>query len=184
MNTQQKLFIALILSFLSHSFLAYGAPKMSLRDKEYKKNHLKNLGRKKGYQGNKDWSNFLAIAKKYEDKDVLGKMLSITPNNRTERAQYVLDLFSIHKEKPEFFVKTSYEFFGNDMGCVARLFKHFPAILEENELSDVYKAAKKPSTLFTKFMDTHKRTDLSKVDMKKETKQRLKCQKNRDNFKL
>ena len=184
MKTQQTLYIALILTFLVHPLAIQAAPKMSLRDKEYKKNHLKKLGRKKGYQGNKDWSNFLAMAKKYEDKEVLGKLLSITPNNRTERAQYVLDLFSIHKEKPEFFVKTSYEFFGKDMGCVARLFKHFPAILEKNELDDVYKAAKRPSPLFRKFMDTHKRTDLSKVDMKKETKQRLKCQKNRDNFKL
>lgn len=161
--------------FLSTTLIA--ETKMSLRDKKYKEEHLKSMGRKKGYQGNKDWSNFIKMAIKYKDKEIVNKMLSIDPENMTERSWYIRDLFKIHQNDPEFFISTANEFYKDNMDCVVRLFKYNPVVLEDKEIEEAYKNIKSPSKTLSKYISTNINTQLKSAKLKPETKIYLKCQK-------
>ncbi len=169
-----KLSTVLAVLFLIQS--AQAEIKMSLRDKKYKEEHLKSMGRKKGYQGNKDWSNFIKMAIKYKDKDIINKMLSIEPENMNERSWYIRDLFKIHQNDPEFFIGTSYDFFKKNMDCVVRLFKYNPVVLQDQEIKEAYSTVKGPSKTLTKYINMNNKTDLSKSKLKAETKIHMKCQ--------
>ena len=116
---------------------------MSLRDAEYKKIHLTSLAERNGYQGNKDWDNFIEMAIKYEDEDVLNKMLTLTINTPSKYSQYVMDLFLIYKQKPDFFINVAEKFYGNDSICVARLLKTDPEIISNNEFKNVSSGSSK-----------------------------------------
>lgn len=170
-----KFMTALIL--LSFTFTLQAETKWSLRDKKYKEEHLKKMGRKKGYQGTKDWSNFIKMAIKYKDKEIIRKMLSIEPGNMTERSWYIRDLFKIHQNDPEFFIKTSYDFYKKNMDCVVRIFRYRPAVLEKGEIENAYSALKGPSKLMISYINEDKKTNLEKEDLKKATKNYVKCQK-------
>jgi hypothetical protein len=172
----KNLFFTIILACLVPSISFGEAKKMSRRDREYKQKHLKDFGRKKGYQGNKDWSNFIEMAVKYEDKEILKKMLTISPKNRVELTEYITDLFKVHKAKPEFFVSTSYDFYKSNMDCVVRLFKTKPELLKPKELNEANKV-KKPSKIFKKYLSTFNQTDLYSEKGKEATKTYVKCQK-------
>jgi hypothetical protein len=168
---------SVLVASLLLSTTLFAETKMSLRDKKYKEEHLKSMGRKKGYQGNKDWSNFIKMAIKYKDKEIINKMLSIEPENMTERSWYIRDLFKIHQNDPEFFISTANEFYKNNMDCVVRLFKYNPAVLEDKEIEEAYKTVKTPSETLLKYINSNMNTHLKNNKLKPETKIYIKCQK-------
>jgi len=170
-----RIFLSFLMIALSLEVMAEA--KMSLRDKKYKEEHLKKMGRRKGYQGNKDWANFVKMAIKYKDKDIINKMLSIEPGSMTERSEYIRDLFKIHKEDPEFFIQTSYAFFKKNMDCVARIFRYNPPVLESGEIEGAYNKIKGPSKILVKYINTDKKTNYEKEGLKDATKTYVKCQK-------
>ncbi|MFA6237187.1 MAG: hypothetical protein WC635_07665 [Bacteriovorax sp.] len=155
---------------------ATAAEDMSLRDAQYKKEHLEQLGPRKGYQGNKDWDNFVKLAPKYQDMEILSKMLGVEPSaTPTENAQYVFDLFSVYKEQPEFFVVTAHKFYKGDMDCVARLFKTNPTIITEEELTAPFKTKFKKKE-FGDFISVVKKLDYTKENVSDTIKATTKCQ--------
>lgn len=174
-HKEKALIIISLLIGPTSLLMASPTKKMSKRDKEYKAKHLKTFGRKVGYQGAKNWSNFLDMVIKYHDPEILEKMLKVTPQSRVERVELLKDLLKVHEAAPEFFVKTSYNFYKKNMDCVVRVFKTDPQLLTLDELKTA-NTVKSPSPLFRKYLREYNKTNFATENDKTSTQIYAKCQ--------
>lgn len=169
MNKPLKIILLTVSIFFSMNVFAM---KLSLRDKAFKEKYLKELKHRRGYLGHKSWDNFVVMAAKYQDKDILNKMLSIKQDEGPQFVIYLSDLFNVFKKDQSFFIKTAYEFYGKDMFCLVSIFKTAPVTLPLDEIEGSF-LIKTTDKLLMKFYSNFKK-ELLPVGKKRLEKQ-LKC---------
>ena len=148
----QRLLTTIVITLsLAFTTVVFGK-NLSLRDQKFKDKHLKKLGQRKGHLGHKAWENFIKIAPKYEDAEILKKMLSIPHDKGTQYATYLSDLFETYKLNQNFFIKTAYSFYNKKLFCVVEIFKTTPELVPQEEIRKSFDM-KSASSLTKKFYE-------------------------------
>jgi hypothetical protein len=90
---------------------------MTAEERQLKAKHVAKLGPRHGY-GNKVWDEFVRMAPEYEDEQILGALFSAQVEQGHPLVRKRVDLLTVFKAKPAFFVGAGTRFYGGDSYCL------------------------------------------------------------------